>query len=67
MRPGGRNASAPGAGAGTQLQAQVPAWLAKWEPVVGAQAAAWRLKQLRTPWGTCSIRARRIWLSVELS
>lgn len=50
-----------------QLQAQVPALLAKWEPVVGAQAAAWGIKQMRTRWGTCSIRARRIWLSLELS
>lgn len=51
----------------TQLQAQVPALLAKWEPVVGARAAAWGIKQMKTRWGTCSIRARRIWLSLELS
>lgn len=50
-----------------QLQAQVPVLLAKWEPVVGAQAAAWGIKQMKTRWGTCSIRARRIWLSLELS
>jgi predicted metal-dependent hydrolase len=51
----------------TQLQALVPGLLAKWEPVVGAQAAAWGIKQMTTRWGTCSIRARRIWLSLELS
>jgi predicted metal-dependent hydrolase len=51
----------------TQLQALVPALLAKWEPVVGAQAAEWGIKQMKTRWGTCSIRARRIWLSLELS
>lgn len=51
----------------TQLQAQVPALLAKWEPVVGVQAAAWGIKQMTTRWGTCSLRARRIWLSLELS
>ncbi|MGI4873893.1 MAG: M48 family metallopeptidase [Janthinobacterium lividum] len=50
-----------------QLQAQVPALLAKWEPLVGAQAAAWGIKQMKTRWGTCSIRAQRIWLSLELS
>jgi predicted metal-dependent hydrolase len=50
-----------------QLQAQVPALLAKWEPVVGAQAADWGIKHMKTRWGTCSIRARRIWLSLELS
>ena len=50
-----------------QLQAQLPALLAKWEPIVGAQAAAWGIKQMKTRWGTCSIRARRIWLNLELS
>ena len=50
-----------------QLQAQLPALLAKWEPLVGAQAAAWGIKQMKTRWGTCSIRARRIWLNLELS
>ncbi|RZK98093.1 MAG: M48 family peptidase, partial [Hymenobacter sp.] len=51
----------------TQLHALMPALLAKWEPVVGAQAAAWGIKQMKTRWGTCSIRARRLWLSLELS
>jgi predicted metal-dependent hydrolase len=51
----------------TQLQALLPHLLAKWEPVVGAQAAAWGIKQMKTRWGTCSIRARRIWLNLELS
>jgi predicted metal-dependent hydrolase len=49
-----------------QLKQQVPALLARWEPVVGRQAAAWGIKQMRTRWGTCSIRARRIWLNLEL-
>lgn len=50
-----------------QLHALLPALLAKWEPVVGAQAAAWGIKQMKTRWGTCSIRPRRIWLNLELS
>lgn len=50
-----------------QLHAQLPAILAKWEPVVGARAAEWGIKQMKTRWGTCSIQARRIWLSLELS
>ncbi len=50
-----------------QLQAQLPALLAKWEPVVGAHAQSWGIKQMKTRWGTCSLRPRRIWLSLELS
>jgi predicted metal-dependent hydrolase len=49
-----------------QLAAQLPQLLAKWEPVVGAKATDWGIKQMKTRWGTCSIRARRIWLSLEL-
>jgi predicted metal-dependent hydrolase len=51
----------------TQLQALVPALLAKWEPVVGAHATTWGIKQMKTRWGTCNTRARRIWLSLELN
>ncbi|RAK69694.1 M48 family metallopeptidase [Hymenobacter edaphi] len=49
-----------------RLKEQLPALLARWEPVVGARAAAWGVKQMRTRWGTCNTRARRIWLSLEL-
>ncbi|TGE24359.1 M48 family peptidase [Hymenobacter aquaticus] len=49
-----------------RLKEQLPALAARWEPVVGAQATAWAIKQMRTRWGTCNIRARRIWLNLEL-
>jgi predicted metal-dependent hydrolase len=49
-----------------RLKEQLPALAARWEPVVGAQANVWAIKQMRTRWGTCSIRARRIWLNLEL-
>lgn len=49
-----------------QLKQQLPALLAQWEPVVGARATSWGIKQMRTRWGTCNTRAGRIWLSLEL-
>lgn len=49
-----------------QLKKQLPALVAKWELVVGAQAQAWAIKQMKTRWGTCNIRAKRIWLNLEL-
>ncbi|MGE3243473.1 MAG: M48 family metallopeptidase, partial [Pirellulales bacterium] len=50
-----------------QLKLLVPELIAKWEPVLGVRVAQWQLKQMRTRWGTCNIRARRVWLNVELA
>ncbi|GGF07415.1 M48 family metallopeptidase [Hymenobacter cavernae] len=49
-----------------RLKEHLPALAAKWEPVVGAQAKTWAIKQMKTRWGTCNIQARRIWLNLEL-
>jgi predicted metal-dependent hydrolase len=49
-----------------RLKAQLPALVAKWEPVVGVHAQAWAIKQMTTRWGTCNTVAKRIWLNLEL-
>ncbi|SHI90193.1 hypothetical protein SAMN02745146_1856 [Hymenobacter daecheongensis DSM 21074] len=49
-----------------RLKEQLPALLAHWEPIVGVRATAWGVKQMKTRWGTCNIRAKRIWLNLEL-
>lgn len=49
-----------------QLQALLPDLLARWQVVVGAQASECRIKRMKTRWGTCNPRARRIWLNLEL-
>lgn len=50
-----------------RLKEQLPALAAKWEPVVGQQAALWAIKLMKTKWGACNIEARRIWLNLELA
>ncbi len=50
-----------------QLKAQIPALIAQWEPVLGVKVADWRVKQMKTKWGTCNIEAGRIWLNLELA
>jgi predicted metal-dependent hydrolase len=49
-----------------QIKLLIPPLIARWEPVMGVQVAEWGVKRMRTKWGTCSIRARRIWLNLEL-
>ncbi len=50
----------------SQLSDRLPALVAKWEPKVGVRVAEVRIKKMKTRWGTCSRRARRIWLNLEL-
>ncbi len=49
-----------------QLKAAIPPLVAKWEAPMGVQVAEWRVKRMKTRWGTCNAQARRIWLNLEL-
>ena len=37
------------------------------ETIVGQFAREWRIRDMKTKWGTCNITARRIWLSLNLA
>ena len=50
-----------------QLQTLIPELIAKWQPVIKVNVADWGVKQMKTRWGTCNIRDRRIWLALELA
>lgn len=49
-----------------QLAHVMPQLFAKWQPIVGATANETRIKKMNTLWGSCNIKAKRIWLSVYL-
>ena len=49
-----------------RLRKQIPELVAKWEPEVGVAVAEWRIKRMKTRWGTCNVDVRRIWLNLEL-
>ena len=48
------------------LKEQIPALIDKWQPVLNISVAEWGVRQMKTKWGTCNIRAHRIWLNLEL-
>ena len=50
-----------------ELKALLPPLIEKWQEVVGGSVDDWRIKKMKTRWGTCTIEARRIWLNLELA
>ena len=50
-----------------RLRERVPEILAEWEPRIGVRVADWRIRRMKTRWGTCNAAARRIWLNSELA
>lgn len=50
-----------------QLRECIPALLARWEPKIGRTVAEVRIRRMKTLWGSCNARARRIWLNLELA
>lgn len=50
-----------------QLRGQIPALLTQWQPALGVAAAEWGIKKMKTRWGSCNIRARRVWFNLELA
>jgi predicted metal-dependent hydrolase len=50
-----------------QLKELIPSLIQKWEAIAGVKVAEWGVKRMKTKWGTCNIKARRIWLNLELA
>lgn len=50
-----------------QLKLKIPDLLNKWQSIIGEQVNDWNVKKMKTKWGSCNIKARRIWLNLELA
>ena len=50
-----------------RLKARVQPLMDKWQKVIGVKVSAWNIKQMKTKWGSCNTRDKRIWLSLELA
>ena len=50
-----------------RLRERIPGMVAKWEPKIGVAVADWRIRRMKTRWGTCNPKAGRIWLNSELA
>ncbi|MGB3632986.1 MAG: SprT family zinc-dependent metalloprotease, partial [Rubrobacteraceae bacterium] len=45
----------------------LPDVIEKWEPMIGVQVNDWGVKKMKTRWGSCNIRDRRVWLNLDLA
>lgn len=50
-----------------ELKDAVPLLVAKWEERLDLESVEWRVRRMRTKWGTCNPEARRIWLNLQLA
>ena len=50
-----------------ELKKILPAIMSRREAQMGVKAAEWRVRKMKTKWGTCNVRDRRIWFSTELA
>ncbi len=49
-----------------EMTAILPELFTQWEQIIGVKANDWGIKKMKTRWGSCNTRARRIWLNLNL-
>lgn len=49
-----------------ELKLVIPSLIYKWEKTMGVKVHQFGVKQMKTRWGTCNTRDKRIWINLEL-
>lgn len=49
-----------------QLKDEISNLLDKWQPALGVRASEFGVKKMKTRWGSCNTKARRIWINLAL-
>ncbi|MGI5825509.1 MAG: M48 family metallopeptidase [Bacillota bacterium] len=49
------------------LKKEVNGIFAECEKIVGIKANEWHIRNMKTKWGTCNIKDKRIWLNLQLA
>ncbi len=50
-----------------EIKSAIPDVLEKSVAVVGREPDEWRVKNMKTRWGTCNTREKRIWINLQLA
>ncbi len=49
------------------LNQEIPKLIEKWENVIGVKSTGFSIRDMKTRWGTCNVRTKKICLSLELA
>lgn len=50
-----------------ELKKLIPLYIKQWQNTMGVHVEDWGVKQMRTKWGSCNIKSKRIWINLELA
>jgi len=50
-----------------ELKKIVPKIIEKWEKKIGVKSNEFGIKKMKTKWGTCNTKTKRIWLNLEIA
>ena len=50
-----------------QLKVEIPKFISGWEKKLKVQVNEFGVKKMKTRWGSCNIKKKRIWLNLELA
>ncbi len=45
----------------------IPSYIEKWESIMGVKVNEFGVKLMKSRWGTCNVRDKRIWINLELA
>lgn len=49
-----------------EMKKMLPSIISKWEAIVGVKTHQFGIKKMKTRWGSCNTRTKKIWLNLEL-
>ncbi len=49
-----------------RMKQMIPAQVDTWQKIIGVQASDVGIKDMKTRWGTCNVKTKKIWLSLRL-
>jgi predicted metal-dependent hydrolase len=50
-----------------ELKKMIPELIGKWEKQINLKVNEWQVKLMKTKWGSCNIKKKRIWVNLELA